>query len=136
MRRNCILPFVLVMACLIVGVRGQAESPAPPPWKLERVELKNGVVLEGLVTEDSPRLIRFQNVRRKPGRPTVVFHTTIKRDEIATVRRLPEDERKRLQERIEELEQDTPQAEKERMGGLELEVIPWGTTPKGGWRYT
>jgi hypothetical protein len=128
---------LVVITGLAPALASRAETPVTPPapWKFERIELKNGVVLNGFISEDTPQLIRFQNVRRKPGRPTVVFHTTIKRSEIATLERLPEEERKRLQERIEELEQSTPQAEKERMGGLELEVIPWGMDPKGGWRY-
>src|SRR5262245_17283957 len=105
-----------------------AESPSDPatPWKFETVYLKNGAVLLGLVTEETQQLIRFQNVRRAPGRPTVIIYTTFKRGEIAKVDRLPDEDHKKLEDHVHELEQNTPQGEKERMGGLELTPVAWG----------
>lgn len=126
-----VLLTLLILTATAVGPR----ADTPTVWKFESVHLKNGSVLLGLVTEETPQQIRFQNVRRAAGRPTVIIHTTFKRSEIAKVEKLPEDEHKKLEEHVQDLEQNTPQGEKERMGGLELKLVAWGLNPKGGWRY-
>ena len=127
---------VPVLLALFLPLALRADTPpSPTPWKFETVHLKNGTVLLGLVTEESPLQIKFQNVRRATGRPTVIIHTTFKRSEIARVERLPDEDHKKLEEHVQELEQNTPQGEKERMGGLELKPVAWGLNPKGGWRY-
>lgn len=117
-----------------------APSLADPPaarvdWKFDQVHLKNGAILKGLISEETDALIRFHNVRRKPGRATVVFFTTIRVHEISKVERLDPDNRRKLQAHLKELEEDTPQAERERMEVLTLEIVPWGQDPKGGRRY-
>ncbi len=94
----------------------------------------NGAVLRGLILEDTPAGIRFQNVRRQPGRPTVVFTTTLARAEIATVERLSGADRDRLRSRLRELAEAAP-AEKQREERLELEPIPWDGKAGAGRRY-
>jgi hypothetical protein len=129
--------FSTLLLLLAPTARICADSPAElaTPWKFEAVHLKNGSVLLGLVTEETPQQIRFQNVRRAAGRPTVIIHTTFRRGEIARIEKLPEDDHKKLEEHVLALEQNTPQGEKERMGGLELKSVAWGLNPRGGWRY-
>src|SRR5262245_61470696 len=90
---------------LLVGATAaSADGPASAAWPLEAVHLKNGTVLRGLIVEDTPALVKFLDVRRQPGRPTVVFPTTFLRREIAKVDRLPVEERDRLKDRLHELE--------------------------------
>jgi hypothetical protein len=129
--------FLTLLPLVLTPETARADTPTDTPaaWKFEAVHLKNGAILLGLVTEETPLQIRFQNVRRAPGRPTVVIHTTFKKGEIAKLEKLPAEDHKKLEEHVQELEQNTPQGEKERMGGLELKPVAWGLNPKGGWRY-
>jgi hypothetical protein len=113
---------------------GAGAVAADTEWSFEQVTLANGAVLRGLILDESPARVRFQNVRRAPGRPTVVFTTTLARAEIAAVERLPDAERKKLKAWILELEESGP-AEKQREESLELETIPWGGNKTGGRRY-
>src|SRR3954469_18695753 len=102
MSRIAPILLVLVLASTPTAT-GRADTPPMTPWKFETVHLKNGAVLQGLVTEESPSQIRFQNVRRAAGRPTVIIHTTFKRSEIAKVERLPDADHKKLEEHIQAL---------------------------------
>lgn len=134
------MPRLTCFALLILAANTRAENPstptAPLPWKFDTVQLKNGAVLRGLLGDETPTGTRFQNVRRQPGRPTVVFPTTLKHAEIARIERLNDEDRKVLQERLRELEQNGPQAEKERLDALVLESIAWAPEKTGAWRYT
>jgi len=115
----------------------RADSPPKPaPWPMEVVQLRNGAILKGLVLDADERVVRFQCVHRHPGRATVSFATVINRAEIARLDRLPPEQRLVLQTRLQELEQNTPQGELERMQGLDLQEIPWGAKRTVGWRYT
>ena len=73
-----------------------ADDPPVSPWKFDVVRLKNGSVLQGLIVEQSPLLIRFENVRQKPGRATVVLYTTITQSEVDSVERLDDAQREQL----------------------------------------
>jgi hypothetical protein len=129
-----------VYVCLIVLIGScavAADLPASSSdWKFDQIHLKNGAVLKGMIVEETQSLIRFHNVRRRPGRPTVVIATTIRPTECTRVERLSDLDRKTLQQRILDLEKNTPQAERERMESLTLEVIAWGEIPDAGRRYT
>jgi hypothetical protein len=109
-------------------------AAADSDWQYDKICLRNGAVLEGLILEDTPAGVRFQNVRRRPGRPTVMFTTTFPRAEIVTVEPLPAADRARLRTRLRELEEAGP-AEKQRTERLELERISWAGKPDAGWRY-
>src|SRR5260370_29729984 len=85
----------------------------PAPWKFDIVHLKSGVVLRGLLGEETPRGTSFQDVRRKPGRPIVIFHTLLRPVEVARVERLAADDRKLLQDAIQEIEHNAPAASKQ-----------------------
>jgi hypothetical protein len=118
---------------------------ADADWKFDQLVLTNGAVLRGLILDDNPAGVRFQNVRRAAGRPTVLFTTTLTRDEIARIDRLSAADREVLATRLRELEEAGP-AEKQREERLELEPIAWpppnppppmgeGPGGSGGWRY-
>jgi hypothetical protein len=112
----------------------QTGTPAEG-WKFDVLRLKNGAVFRGLILEDTPAGVRFQNVRQQPGRPTVLFCTTFTRAEIDAVERLPADERDRLKARLRDLD-TTGQAEEQRMEQLELEPIAWQGKPGAARRYS
>jgi hypothetical protein len=114
-----------------------AENPSPMAGlKFETLHLKSGVTFQGLVLEETQTIVRFQNVRQPRGRPTVIIESSFPRGEVVGIDRLDDADRQRLQARIREIEKISEQGDKERAGGLELEVIPWGKDPKGGWRYS
>ncbi|MFL5342166.1 MAG: DUF1570 domain-containing protein [Gemmataceae bacterium] len=132
---------VSAVVLLLCAALARADNPAPTQaqaWKFDVVTLKTNPprVLVGLLGDETPRGVRFRVVQRNPGRPTLIFPTLLKRDEIAQIVRLGEEDRKLLQERIQEIEQNAPEAEKERLGALELQPIVWAGKPGAGWRYT
>src|SRR5262245_45489994 len=131
--RRCLISVVLVAA---VGTEFlHADSSPSQPWQFETITLKNGQVLKGLIEESSNQSIKFRCVLRQPGRPTITFHTLVQRAEIKQIDRLAQGERETLQARLLELEQNSPQGEKERMEGLDLKEIAWAGQPGSGWRY-
>jgi hypothetical protein len=126
--------FRIVPLVAAAGLFATAARAADADWQFEQVRLTNGAVLRGLILDETPARITFQNVRRQPGRPTVVFTTTLDRSEIAAVDRLPAADRDRLRARLHELEEAAP-AEKQREERLELEPIAWGGKAGAGRRY-
>jgi hypothetical protein len=122
--------FAIVAAANLFAAGSQA---AEADWQFEKVHLTNGAVLRGLILDETAGGVRFQNVRRQPGRPTVVFTVTLTRGEIAAVERLPAADRDRLKAKLKELEDAGP-VEKARQEQLELERIEWDGRPVG-WRY-
>jgi hypothetical protein len=137
MRQFGVLVWLSFIAPWLVVTKVHADSPAmlPGDWQFESVVLTNGTTLHGLIVSDSPSGIRFLNIRRQPGRPTVIFTTTFDRREVARVQRLPPDDRRNLAARIKELEQSSGQAEREQLRLIQLRQIPWGSHPSGGWKY-
>jgi hypothetical protein len=121
---------------LIVAATGlllTAAYAADGDWQFEKVHLKTGAVLPGLVLDETPAGVRFQHVRRRPGRATVMITVTLPRAEIAAIDRLPVADHDRLKARLKELEEAGP-AEKARQEQLGLERIKWDGRPIG-WRY-
>src|SRR5580698_7590342 len=130
------------MRCLGVIAMALASSPIwadtpaePAPWPFEVVVLKNGAVLKGLILESNERGIKFQCVQRQPGRATVAFPSVTDRGEIERIVPLSPKLRAELQAHLQDLEQSSPQGEKERMYGLALEVIAWNGKAAGAFRY-
>ena len=120
----------LLAAALLAGGAVAADGE----WQFEQVTLANGAVLRGLILEETPAGVCFQNVRRHPGRPTVIFTTTLARAEIAAIERLPAADRELLRTRLHKLE-ESGTVEKQREERLELETISWGGKKAGGRRY-
>jgi hypothetical protein len=128
------LHFSSIVTVAIALAAAPRVLAAEAEWQFEQVRLINGAVLRGLILEETPIGIRFQNVRRHPGRPTVVFTTSLVRAEIAGVDRLPAAEREKLRTRLRELAEAGP-AEKAREERLELEPIAWAGQAGAGLRY-
>ncbi len=125
-----------IVAMALVGGQIWADTPTEPaPWPFETVELRNGAVLKGLILDSSERGIKFQCVQRHPGRATVSFPSFIDRGEIERVVPLSPKLRAELQAHLQDLEQSSPEGEKERMDGLVLDAIEWNGKPLGAWRY-
>src|SRR6266567_6915756 len=131
--RRCLMFLAFALAPAVV----RADTPAKAqPWPFDIIRLRNGAVLRGLILDSDETRVRFQCVHRHPGRPTVSFPTVIGKGEIDQIERLPAEQRQILQAHLQDLERSTPEGEKERMEGLDLQEVPWGTQPRGGWRYS
>src|SRR2546423_4813749 len=128
LRRATLLLLITVTAV------AAADPAAPNGWKFDVLRTKNGTVFRGLILDESPAVIRFETVRRQPGRPTFLLTTTFSRSEIDRVERLDTAEREQLKARLQELA-EAGQEGKQREEHLELEPAPWGDKPDGGRRY-
>src|SRR5437870_2339183 len=98
---------------LLVATAARADNPSPtsPTWKFDTVYLKDGQVLRGLLGEETPRGVRFTDVRQRRGRPTFLIETVLRPGEVARVDRLGEDDRKVLAERLQQVRENDPAAE-------------------------
>lgn len=122
---------LLGFCLLLVFCRG---AGAADDWTYDVLHLKNGAVLKGVIVGESAREIRFRNIRRKPGAPTVVIPAySFARNEIASVEKLDDQERAALLERIKSLD---PRDEAARMDDLELESAAWVTRDGPALQYT
>lgn len=113
------------------------EAPAQPVlsnWPFDEITLTNGAKFQGLILEESPAEVRFQSVRRPPGRPTFTLTSRFARQDIAVLKRLSDADRAVLKERLAELDPDGS-GERKRMESLELTPAPWLGKPGAARRY-
>jgi len=120
-----------VLACLAVA--SFAGSPLPADdWQFDRIYLRNGRVCEGLVIEESPKLVQLWRVQRKPGQPARRALWTWTPPEIARIERLDEPQRRILADRVDALD---PENEKRCLEKLPLFTTSWNDDPKGALCY-
>jgi hypothetical protein len=131
------LPWFLAGAAwLIPALALAAETPNLDTWKLEVLHRKGGKAFKGLVVEETPRVIKFWEVKRPVGLRTVRIYHTFNRREVERIDRLDARERELLAGRIHALDPEG-KAEKLLMENLNLERVPWGKDKKGeAWSYT
>ena len=118
----------------LLALAGALSSAEPNgDWKLDVVRLKTGVVLKGLVVDETKTEVIFKNVRpRRTGYPTVVIDITLPKSEVDRLDKLAGKERDDLKARILALDQrDTEQRLKE----LELRPAYWAESRKEGLSY-
>jgi hypothetical protein len=121
-----------ILAVLLWSLPSLAHAADPGPyrdtWQYDRVYLKTGKALQGLVEEETPTFIDLACVRREVGQPTAVIHTKIPSNEVASIDRLGPRERELLKTRLQALDRSR---ERERIKHLELKSVPWRTGGKG-----
>ncbi|MGL4421234.1 MAG: DUF1570 domain-containing protein [Gemmataceae bacterium] len=117
-----------------IGLLILTLAQPPAPWALEELTLTNGAKLQGLILEDNAAGVRFQVVRRTPGKPTVTLTTFLFRNEVAKTKKLPDADRTILKEKLAELD-PRGAGERQRMSALEVQPAPWLGQPTGAWRY-
>jgi len=135
-RTSRIQPFgiaFLLAAFSVCAAFGQPPSPNKD-WNLDVVRLKNGYVLKGLILEESAAALRFQNVRRSTGRPTVCMTAIVRRTEIDRIEKISDADRELLRNRLKELD-PSGEGERKRMESLELQIVAWNGKSKAGRRY-
>jgi hypothetical protein len=125
-------PTLALAALALALVPNPAHADRPADWSFDVLHLKNGTALNGLIVGETDSAVQFQNVRRQPGRPTVVFFTTLRKSEIDHCDRLDDKGRELLSDRLKELD---PHGEKSRMERIDLKPAAWGKNPTGALRY-
>lgn len=121
-----------IIACLVVTSLVVSAPPGANEWPFDRLQLRNGVSHEGVILEESPGIVRFQIVRRFPGRPTVWFTCIFRINEIEKVTKVTEEERTALKNKLLELD---PTAEARRLERMDFKPCDWGNKKGGGIRY-
>jgi uncharacterized protein DUF1570 len=118
----------------LAAVPTLAGPPANPDWAFDVLKLKNGVVHKGLLLGESPSEVRFQIIRRLPGRPTVWLTVAFKTDDVQTLEKLTDEQRAELKAKLGEID-PSPEAEARRADKIDLQVVDWNGTKKDGLRY-
>ncbi len=88
-------------------------------WKLDRVELKNGRVFEGVIETESEEFLELLEVRRPTGKPMYLLVRPVERKLIKDVRRLSDVDREVLLKRLSSF-LNRANAEEKRLRALEL----------------
>jgi len=122
----------ILLAALAAAADGE-KSPGDA-WKFDVIHLKNGRLFRGLILEETPAAVRFQDVRQRAGSRTSLMDTiTFARAEIARMDRLSESDRAILKGRVQEI--DPSRGPQQRLEQLELESMTWEGRPDAGRRY-
>jgi hypothetical protein len=128
-----LLRALAALAILAVPVFG-APPALTPEWRFDVLTLKKGPVHKGLLLDDGPDGVRFQIVKRAPGRPTVWLTVFFGKEEVARLDKLSNDERAALKAKLEEID-PSPEAEARRLEKLDLQVVEWQGKKDAGLRY-
>src|SRR5262245_2656440 len=129
-------PLRALAALAILAAPGAAAptTPLTPDWSFDVLTLKKGPVHKGLLLEELPTGVRFKVIGRAPGKPTVVWTIVFRKDEIARLDKLSDDDRAALKAKLEEIDL-TPEAEARRLGKLDLKEVDWHGMKGAGLRY-
>ena len=119
---------LLLILCLVGSLPG-GPTRDDDIWPHDRIVLKSGKVLHGVIDWEDETTIHFRHVIQKRGFPTTVFRTEIAKNEIKADGIVPltdANERRLLRARIDSLDRA---AVKEKIEKLVLEPAPWGNDP-------
>jgi hypothetical protein len=122
------------LALLAAPAAAAPTTPLTPDWSFDVLTLKKGPVHKGLVVEEWSTGVRFKIIGRAPGKPTFVWTLVFRKDEIARLDKLSDDDRAALKARLEEIDL-TPEAEARKLGKLDLKEVDWHGKKGAGLRY-
>lgn len=125
-------PWLAIIVLLVVP-HLMLAGPPMIDWPMDFIKLKNGVTHKGVILEESPNAIRFQIIRRFPGRPTVWYTCIFRNNEIDKLERVTAEERVLVKTKLVELD---PATEARRIEKLDIRPSGWGNQPTGGLTYT
>jgi len=129
-----LLRALAALALAVVPAFAAPSPPLTPEWPFDVLKLKNGVVHKGLLLDEGPDGVRFQIVKRAPGRPTVWLTLMFAKAEVARLDKLSDDDRAVLKAKLEEID-PSPAAEARRLEKLDLKVVDWQGKKDAGLRY-
>ena len=104
---------------LALAVPSTACGQDANSWTVERLRLKNGNVVEGLITSVNEDAIEVVELRRPPGRRMFLVARPIARFDVAQIERLDDAQRKVLEGKIQKFRSRT-RVEQGRMDAVEL----------------
>ena len=130
------IPVVVLLFAILLGESATGQPPAngSSTWLFDEITLVNGAKFHGVLLTELPEGVRFQWVSRPPGRPTMTLTSFYARSEIKALKKLSDEDRKALEQRLAELD-PTGQVERQRMESLEVVVVDWPGKPNGARRY-
>jgi hypothetical protein len=103
------------------GASGEFDPAAVAQWPLERLELKGGRTLEGLLLpSNKPGYLRFETVHRPRGRRMFLIGQTYPEQSVANIVRLPPEERTKLAERLERFKREASEVAEQPAEQFEL----------------
>ncbi len=103
-------------------------------WNFDRLELKSGHIFDGLMLDENVYRTSFRIVSRPAGRPTVTLTTWFTPAEIKALKKLNDDDRKVLKERLNELDHQGV-GDLARLSGMELKATVWQSSEAKALRY-
>lgn len=110
----------------LAEVPARAQGPISPAeaaqWRFDRVQLKSGGVLEGIVELETPLHIELLEVRRPPGKPLQAVKRIVVRRDVAGIERLADADRATLRERLHQY-RNRAAIEAGRMEDVELRAV-------------
>ena len=135
--------FCFTVLIALWAVTAAPAQEAPPPevpesrwdfqsWKLDRVTLRSGKTLEGLIEAENDRELRLMEIRRPEGRGLFGASRSYKRAEIASIERLGSEDRQESRQRLDQYLQ-RGRVEAIERSNVELEEVD--EAPGGCWRY-
>lgn len=128
------IAILAIVAPIFVGFAAGQGPEVSSKWVFDEITLVNGNKFQGLILSEMPEGIRFRSVSRPPGRPTVTLTSFFAKSEYTKVEKLSDEERKKLAERLAELD-PSGAGERLRMESLEILAINWLDKAGGGKRY-
>jgi hypothetical protein len=124
--RSCHIALALALTAPVASA--QPPTGEPDAWPMDVLVTRSGRRFTGLLVKETPSEYVFHNVRRLPGRPTVIFASAFPRDEVEKVETITAEQRAELQARLADLD-PFGHGERERMGLLELKPVAWEGKP-------
>ena len=113
---------VVWLGCLPLPLLGQQPLPKTDEWPLEKIRLKDGRDLQGLVQSKREGEIEFIEIVRPPGKPMFGILHPFQTGEVESLTMLPPPEHDTLSRRFEQFRHRAV-IEAGRMESLELEPI-------------
>lgn len=129
-----VLALAALLGCCVMHSSAADPVLLPSEWSFDKLKLKNGAHLKGLILEETPTAVRFQRVYRLPGRPTITVTSRHFRSDIDKLEKLADADREILKQRLKEID-PSGEGERKRMETLELQVVEWNGKPKSALRY-
>ena len=121
-------------ALVVCALAAPPAVGTPTEWPFDELVLTNGGRFQGRILDETAKGVRFQTVRRSPGRPTVTLTLLFTPDEIARVVRLTSEKRAQLAKKLSELDPHGL-GEREKMDELALAPADWFGRPGAAFRY-
>jgi hypothetical protein len=115
----------------------RAQGPISPAeaaqWRFDRVLLKGGGALEGIIERETSLHIELLEVRRPPGKPLQAVKHIVARRDVAQIDRLGDQDRAALRDRLQQY-RNRAAIEAGRMEDVELRAIDNPAAPL--WQYS